>query len=40
MGMNFKPGFFDDPLNFFIVIGAMVALAIAILVFARIRHWV
>jgi magnesium transporter len=40
MGMNFKPGFFDDPQNFFLVIGAMVVLAIVILLFARLRHWV
>ena len=40
MGMNFKPSFFDDPQNFLIVIGAMVVLAVVILLFARLRHWV
>ncbi len=40
MGMNFKPGFFDDPTNFFIVIGAMVVLAVGILLVARMRHWI
>jgi Mg2+ and Co2+ transporter CorA len=37
MGMNFKPAFFDDPSNFFVVIGAMVALSISILGVARWR---
>jgi len=40
MGMNFKAGFFDDPANFFVVIGAMAALAVAILAVARIRRWI
>jgi len=40
MGMNFKAGFFDDPANFFVVIAAMVALALAILAVGRWRHWI
>ena len=39
MGMNFKPPFFDDANNFFLVIAAMVALAAAILAFSRRRGW-
>jgi magnesium transporter len=37
MGMNFKLGFFDSAENFWIIIGAMVALAVAILAIARAR---
>jgi Mg2+ and Co2+ transporter CorA len=40
MGMNFKQGFFDDPNNFFIVVGAMVVFSLAILAVARWRRWV
>jgi magnesium transporter len=40
MGMNFKAGFFDDPDNFFVVVAAMIAFALAILGVARWRHWV
>jgi Mg2+ and Co2+ transporter CorA len=40
MGMNFKVGLFDDPGNFFLVIAAMAALAVAILLMARWRRWV
>jgi magnesium transporter len=40
MGMNFHLGFFDNAENFFLVVGAMVAFAIVILVFARARHWI
>lgn len=40
MGMNFKPAFFDDPQNFLLVIGAMVALAVGILLFARFKRWI
>jgi len=40
MGMNFHPGFFDDPNNFFVVIGAMVAFSLSILGVVRWRHWV
>jgi magnesium transporter len=39
MGMNFKTGLFDDPNNFYLVVAAMVLLAVGILVFARWRHW-
>lgn len=40
MGMNFKPGFFDDPQNFVLVVVAMIALAVGILLFARFKHWI
>jgi len=39
MGMNFKLAFFDDPSNMFVVIGAMIALAVGILAVGRWRHW-
>jgi hypothetical protein len=38
--MNFKVGFFDDPANFLLVLGAMGLLALGILGLARLRHWV
>jgi Mg2+ and Co2+ transporter CorA len=40
MGMNFKLGFFDEASNFFVVVGAMVAFAIAIIGVARWRNWI
>ena len=40
MGMNFKVEFFDQASNFWLVIGAMAAMAIAILAVARARHWI
>ena len=40
MGMNFKLGFFDEPSNFFVAIGAMVASSLAILAVARWRSWI
>jgi magnesium transporter len=40
MGMNFKLPFFDQPGNFWVVIAAMVALAIAILGVSRWRGWI
>jgi magnesium transporter len=40
MGMNFKLPFFDDTRNFWLVIGAMVALAATILLVARSRRWI
>ena len=40
MGMNFKPAFFDDPNNFFVVVGLMLAFSLAILGVARWRHWI
>lgn len=39
MGMNFKAGFFDEPANFFVVIGVMVAMSGVILGLARWRRW-
>ena len=39
MGMNFKLGFFDDPSNFWLVLGSMAVFAVAILGIARLRHW-
>jgi Mg2+ and Co2+ transporter CorA len=39
MGMNFPLPFFDDPNNFWWVIAAMVAFAIAMFGLARWRHW-
>jgi magnesium transporter len=40
MGMNFKPAFFDDPDNFWVVVGVMIAFALAILGVARFRRWI
>ena len=40
MGMNFKLGFFDDATNFFIVLGVMAAMAVAILAISRWRGWI
>jgi magnesium transporter len=40
MGMNFKLPFFEDVQNFWLVIGAMLALAATILVVARLRRWI
>ena len=40
MGMNFKIGFFDSPGNFWLAIGAMVTLAVAVLGIARWRGWI
>jgi Mg2+ and Co2+ transporter CorA len=39
MGMNFQPPFFSDPNNFWVVVGAMVALAVGILLVVRRRGW-
>ena len=39
MGMNFALPFFDEPSNFFIIVAAMGGFAIALLGFARWRHW-
>jgi Mg2+ and Co2+ transporter CorA len=39
MGMNFPAPFFADPQNFWVVVGAMVLLAIGILVAVRRRGW-
>ncbi|HEY8178514.1 MAG TPA: CorA family divalent cation transporter [Candidatus Limnocylindria bacterium] len=40
MGMNFKIGFFDSPSNFWLAVGAMVTLAVAVLGIARWRGWI
>ena len=40
MGMNFKLPFFDEPGNFFLVAGAMIGFAAAILAIARWRSWI
>jgi magnesium transporter len=40
MGMNFKPGFFDRPELFFVVVAVMIALAVGTLTFARLRRWI
>jgi magnesium transporter len=40
MGMNFKPSFFDDPTNFYLVIAVIIATGVAALLFARHRHWI
>jgi magnesium transporter len=40
MGMNFKVDIFDDASNFWKVVGAMVAFAIAIVGVARLRRWI
>lgn len=40
MGMNFKVDFFDNSANFYVVLGAMVVFAVAILGIARWRNWI
>jgi len=40
MGMNFKLPFFDEESNFFVVVAAMVILAVGILLAARWRRWI
>lgn len=40
MGMNFKLPFFDDPTNFYLVVGVMVVFAVSLLLAARWRHWI
>jgi magnesium transporter len=40
MGMNFRIGFFDNPENFWIAIGAMLGLAVVVLGVARWRGWI
>jgi Mg2+ and Co2+ transporter CorA len=40
MGMNFHPGFFDDPENFYVVVAVMAGLSAAILLLARWRQWI
>jgi magnesium transporter len=40
MGMNFPLGWFEDTANFFLVVGAMAALALFIVAIARVRGWI
>jgi magnesium transporter len=40
MGMNFKVDFFDQASNFYLVIGAMIAMSLGILGVARWRGWI
>jgi magnesium transporter len=40
MGMNFKIAFFEDPENFWLAVGAMVALAATVLAVSRWRGWI
>ncbi|HKO33139.1 MAG TPA: CorA family divalent cation transporter [Candidatus Limnocylindria bacterium] len=40
MGMNFKIGFFDNPGNFWLAVGAMVTLAVVVLGISRWRRWI
>jgi magnesium transporter len=40
MGMNFKIDFFEDPGNFWLAVGAMLALAATVLAAARWRGWI
>ena len=40
MGMNFNLAFFDEGSNFWLVVGAMVAMAVTILGVARWRRWI
>jgi Mg2+ and Co2+ transporter CorA len=40
MGMNFQLSFFQTPENFFIVVAAMIGLAVALLAFASKRGWI
>jgi magnesium transporter len=40
MGMNFKIGFFDDPDNFWLAVGAMATLAIGVVGISRWRGWI
>jgi Mg2+ and Co2+ transporter CorA len=39
MGMNFQVPLFDRPELFYVVIGLMLAMAVATLAVARWRHW-
>jgi Mg2+ and Co2+ transporter CorA len=40
MGMNFKIAFFEDPGNFWLAVGAMLALAATVLGVSRWRGWI
>jgi Mg2+ and Co2+ transporter CorA len=39
MGMNFKLGFFEDTMNFWLVLGGMAVFAVTLLAVARLRRW-
>jgi magnesium transporter len=39
MGMNFENPFFDEPGNFFVVVGIMVVFGVLVGVVARWRSW-
>jgi len=39
MGMNFKPGFFDNPAIFWVVVGTMALLMVLAVIAARWRRW-
>jgi Mg2+ and Co2+ transporter CorA len=39
MGMNFQIPFFDEPNNYFLVVGTMVAFGLMVIVYARWRSW-
>ena len=40
LGMNFKAGIFDAPNGFWLTVGGLVVVAIAITIFARFRRWI
>jgi magnesium transporter len=40
MGMNFRVAFFEEAGLFYVVVGFMVALALATIVLARLRRWI
>jgi Mg2+ and Co2+ transporter CorA len=40
MGMNFDIPFFDEPGNYFLVVGAMAVFGILVVVYARWRSWI
>jgi Mg2+ and Co2+ transporter CorA len=40
MGMNFRLGFFTDPIYFWVVVAAMAIVAVATLAIARVRDWI
>jgi Mg2+ and Co2+ transporter CorA len=40
MGMNFKVPFFDNPSNYFLVVGSMIVFGLAIVGIARWRRWI
>ncbi len=40
MGMNFKVGLFEYTWLYWVVIAAMLAIALLVLAVARVRHWI